>query len=114
MQRNFLVAVHLSRSIRNVAACTACLALAAAGYPALCAAGNTSKGEAERLIAAAASAEASGAHSHAQALLRDAIKADPDDQRAHWQLGQVHVDGKWLTADEAQRKASADPLQVEY
>ncbi len=50
----------------------------------------------------------------ARVLLQNAIKADPDDRLAHWQLGQMQVDGKWIAADEVQRRAAADPLQTEY
>ncbi len=114
MQSSFLAATQGRNSVGTITSFVACLAFAAATRPATCNALDGSKGEAERLISAAASAETSGDHARAQSLLRDAIKADPDSQLAHWQLGQVQIDGKWVAADEAQRQAAADPLQLEY
>jgi hypothetical protein len=82
--------------------------------PAVCVAADGSKAEADRLVTAAASAEVAGDTGRSQALLQDAIKADPDDQLAHWQLGQVQIGDKWVAADQAQRQAAGDPLQLEY
>ena len=41
-------------------------------------------------------------------------RIDPENQLATWQLGQVKVDKQWMAVEEAQRRASADPLQDEY
>jgi hypothetical protein len=48
------------------------------------------------------------------ALLREVVRTAPDDPLAHWQLGQVAVDGKWLAAEQVQRGAARDPRQAEY
>jgi hypothetical protein len=99
------------RSFGPIALYVAWLAFAAPIAPT---ASATSKAEADRLVADAASAEVSGDAARSQTLLQDAIKADPDDQLAHWQLGQVQIGDKWVAAGEAQRQAAADPLQLEY
>jgi Pretoxin HINT domain len=70
--------------------------------------------EAERLVAAAAQAEISGETARHVSLLHDALRSDPNNEIAHWQLGQIQVDGKWLAVEEAQRRVAADPLQSEY
>src|SRR3954454_3080282 len=75
---------------------------------------ESTKSEIERLIAEAARAEISGNISKSSALLHDAIRIDPENQLAHWQLGQVKVEKQWVAVEEAQRRAAADPLQVEY
>src|SRR5215210_7915354 len=75
---------------------------------------ESTKSDVERLVAAAAQAEVRGDISQSFALLHDAIRIDPENQPAHWQLGQVKVDKQWVTVEEAQRRAAADPLQAEY
>ena len=70
--------------------------------------------EAQRLVAAAAQAEIAGDTVRHLTLLNDALQIDPENQAARWQLGQLEVDGNWLTAEELQRRAAADPLQTEY
>jgi hypothetical protein len=47
-------------------------------------------------------------------LLREAVQLEPDKPAARWQLGQIQVDGRWLSVEEAQRQAAADPAQVRY
>jgi pretoxin HINT domain-containing protein len=74
----------------------------------------STKAESERLVAAAAKAEMVGDTSRAFSQLHDAIRIDPENQLAHWQLGEVQIDNKWMTAEEAQRRASVDPRQAEY
>jgi hypothetical protein len=69
---------------------------------------------AERLLRYAGHAEVHGDVARRFALLREAVRLNPDDQRARWQLGQVQVDGEWLAVEEAQRRAAADPLQDDY
>jgi hypothetical protein len=69
---------------------------------------------AERLVAAAQQAEIEGDIAGHFALLRQAVRIDPAYQPARWQLGQVQVDGEWVAVEEAQRRATADPQQVDY
>lgn len=69
---------------------------------------------AKELVAAAAEAEIAGDAAKASTLLQDAIKADPNNQIARWQLGQLRVDGIWMPAEEAQQLAAKDPSQTEY
>ncbi|HEX5470674.1 MAG TPA: polymorphic toxin-type HINT domain-containing protein [Lacipirellulaceae bacterium] len=66
------------------------------------------------LNTAAAQADIAGDVTRSHTLLHEAIQIDPDNQLAHWQLGQLNVDGKWLTVEESQRRAAADPRQAEY
>ena len=75
---------------------------------------QSTKTSVERLVTAAAQAEISGDVSKSLSLLQDAIRIDPENQLVHWQLGQLKVDKQWVTVEEAQRRASADPLQAEY
>jgi tetratricopeptide (TPR) repeat protein len=75
---------------------------------------ESTKTSVERLVTAAAQAEISGDVSKSLSLLQDAIRIDPENQLVRWQLGQVKADKQWVTVDEAQRRASADPLQAEY
>src|SRR5687767_7037832 len=77
-------------------------------------ASETAKAEAERLVATAVQAEISGDIARSFTLLHDAVRVDPDNRVARAQLGEVKVDGKWMTAEEAQRRAAADPLQTQY
>jgi hypothetical protein len=76
--------------------------------------GDAPLAEAKRLVAAAAQAEVTGDIPHSFALLRDAARIDPENELARWQLGQMSLDGKWLTVEEAQHRASIDPRQAEY
>jgi Pretoxin HINT domain len=68
----------------------------------------------EGLVEQAEQAAIDGDMARRFALLREAVRIDPQFQLARWQLGQVQVDGKWLTVEEAQRRTSADPKQDEY
>src|SRR5262245_60676184 len=76
--------------------------------------GEVPSTEAKRLVAAAAQAEMAGDIPRSFALLRDAARIDPDNELARWQLGQMSLDGKWLTVEEAQHRAATDPRQAEY
>jgi hypothetical protein len=69
---------------------------------------------AERLLQYAGQAEVEGDAARQFALLREAVRLNPDNRRAQWQLGQVEVEGEWLSVEEAQRRAAADPLQEDY
>ncbi len=90
------------------------LYVAAIAGPACGNATGPARAEAERLVAAAAQAEIAGDTPRFLTLLNDALRSDPDNKIAHWQLGQVQLDDKWVTVEEAQRRAAADPLQAEY
>jgi hypothetical protein len=82
--------------------------------PRLLGADDTAAKKTQQLVAAAAQAEVAGNAGQALLLLKEAVKNDPENQLARWQLGQVKSDGKWVAAEEAQRRAAADPLQAEY
>ncbi|MEX0611757.1 MAG: polymorphic toxin-type HINT domain-containing protein [Pirellulales bacterium] len=69
---------------------------------------------AERLVEEARQAQIDGDTTHCFALLRQAIRVAPDYELARWQLGQMQVGGEWLSVEEAQRRAAADPRQAEY
>src|SRR3954471_14033079 len=101
---------------RRVLPCLAVMAAASVLFsnPAFAVANEDAKAEAERLIAMAVQAEISGDIGRSFTLLHDAVRVVPDNRVARAQLGDLKVDGKWITAEEAQRRAVADPLQSEY
>jgi len=68
----------------------------------------------DRLINESGSAKSDGNMALAYALLHDVVRIAPDNSQARWQLGQVKVQGEWLTIEEAQRRAAADPRQAKY
>lgn len=70
--------------------------------------------ESERLVAAAVQAEVAGDVGQYLTLLQAAIRSDPNNKVARWQLGQVQVGRDWIPAEEAQRRSANDPLQAEY
>ena len=41
-------------------------------------------------------------------------KKSPEDAATHWQLGQVWIDSRWMTPDQAQKAASKDKRLAEY
>jgi hypothetical protein len=67
-----------------------------------------------RLIEEAGQARSEGDVRLANMLLRDAISIDPDNVKAHWQLGNVKVGEEWLSIEESQSRAAADPRQAKY
>ncbi len=69
---------------------------------------------ADRLIDEAGQAKTEGNAALAYALLHEAVRIAPDNSLARWQLGQVNVAGDWLSIEEAQRRAEADPRQARY
>jgi hypothetical protein len=75
---------------------------------------TTTRTSADQLIAAAAQAEIAGDNSRSTALLQELIRKYPENSLAHARLGQIKLDGKWVTLEEAQQRASADPKQIEY
>src|SRR3954467_2257841 len=94
--------------------CYGCVALGAILTASSALADASAKVDADRLIAAAAEAEAAGDGIKALSLLNDAVRGDPDNQLARWQLGQVKTGGKWISAEEVQRRAAASPIQSDY
>jgi len=68
----------------------------------------------ERLVAAARQAEIDDDVAGHFALLRQAVRIDPNYQLARWQLGQVQANDEWIAVEEAQRRAAADPQQQDY
>jgi tetratricopeptide (TPR) repeat protein len=75
---------------------------------------ESTKSQVGALLTEAAQAEAKGDAAKARELLQDAVRTDPENEVAHWQLGQIKVDKQWTTVEQAQRRAAADPLQAEY
>src|SRR5690348_251978 len=69
---------------------------------------------AEQLIGEAARAKADGRPARAYSLLHQVVRVAPENSLARWQLGQVKVDGEWLSVEEAERRAEADPRQAKY
>jgi hypothetical protein len=68
----------------------------------------------DRLIDEAGQSKSDGNAAMAYALLREAVRVAPDNSLVRWQLGQVKVGDEWLSIEEAQRRAAADPRQVKY
>src|SRR3954464_15648832 len=89
-------------------------AIGALAGPSFGATADSTKADVEKLIGAAAQAEQSGNAAKSLGLLHDAIRIDPENRVARWQLGQIKVDNQWVAIEEAQRRAAADPLQAEY
>jgi Pretoxin HINT domain len=67
-----------------------------------------------QLIEAAGRAKADGRPALAYSLLHKVVRIAPDNSLARWQLGQVKVDREWLSVEEAQRRAEADPRLAKY
>ncbi|HEX4415056.1 MAG TPA: polymorphic toxin-type HINT domain-containing protein [Lacipirellulaceae bacterium] len=101
-------------SFPRFAICLAVWCVAALSAANVCVAVDTSKSESDRLVREAASAEVNGDPARAQQILESAVKADPDGELAHWQLGQVQQAGKWMSVRQAQQRATTDPRQTEY
>jgi hypothetical protein len=68
----------------------------------------------ERLVRVASQAKTAGDEARSFALLREAVRVAPDFGPARAQLGQIKVDDKWITIEESQRRAAADPRQAAY
>ncbi len=69
---------------------------------------------AEKLIDEAGGAKADGRTATAYALLHRVVRIEPDNSLARWQLGQVKINDEWLSVEEAQRRAEADPRLAKY
>ncbi len=105
---------HLSRS-RNCAAFVATILMTTV-LSGLAAAHNQIVGSrtSDQFIDDASRAKTNGQPALAYALLHQAVRIAPDNSLARWQLGQMKVDGEWLSIEEAQRRAEADPRQAKY
>lgn len=68
----------------------------------------------DRLVDEAGQAKTDGNSALAYALLREVVDISPENSLARWQLGQVKVGDEWLSIEEAERRAAADPLQAKY
>lgn len=68
----------------------------------------------DRLVQEALSAEAAGDVTRRGELLEQAVKADPQYAQAHWHRGEILVDGRWSTIEEATKRATADGKTFEY
>jgi pretoxin HINT domain-containing protein len=69
---------------------------------------------AQQLVEEADRAATAGDEARRFALLRAALRVEPEYRLARWQLGQVEVDGEWLAVEELQRRAAANPKQEDY
>lgn len=65
-------------------------------------------------VSAALLAEVVGDRDGRTRLLSDAIKKCPESSLAHWYAGEVRRDGRWVSLEEAERQAAADPRLTEY
>ena len=69
---------------------------------------------AARLVHQAQAAEIAGDVKLRAALLDEAVSLDPKYAAAHWQRGEVLLDGQWLSIAAAEKKLSTSPDLVEY
>ena len=69
---------------------------------------------AAKLVQAALESELDGHNAQREALLRRALEQSPDAAAAHWQLGQVRVQGRWQSPAEVVEAARHDPRLTEY
>jgi hypothetical protein len=68
----------------------------------------------DRILDESGQARAEGNLGLAYALLHDAVRIAPNHAQARWQLGQVKIGDEWLSIEESQRRAAADPRQAKY
>ena len=88
-----------------------CLSLIVLARVAAAAAGPSER--AAELLNQAIVAGLAGEADQKDALLAEALDAAPDFAPARWQAGQVRYLDEWLPVAEAQRRAAADPRQLE-
>ena len=69
---------------------------------------------AQDLVQAALQAEVSGRAEERDVLLGQAVSKDPSYAPARWHSGYVSADGQWISVEEVQRRAAADPRLAEY
>jgi hypothetical protein len=87
--------------------CAAC-ALAAVASP------QTTGSRSDQLVDQALQLKLPSDSAQRRELLNEAVKADPDNQRARWQLGQVQRDGKWIDYKSVPNELSTDDAIREY
>src|SRR5262245_59278013 len=56
----------------------------------------------ERLVAEARQAEMKGDAAEQFSLLREAVRAEPDNEQARWQLGEIKVGNEWIAVEDSQ------------
>jgi hypothetical protein len=66
------------------------------------------------LVQAALEKELAGDNATRSTLLRQAVEESPDNPAAHWQCGEVRVQGKWQSIDEAEKAAHFDKRLADY
>jgi hypothetical protein len=101
-------------AVAVVSKCFLVAIVVAFGSQSISATVDAAKAKAEQLVSAAVQAEVNGDSARSFALLHDALRADPENKLAHWQLGEIKINNQWVAAEETQRRATADPLQAEY
>jgi hypothetical protein len=72
------------------------------------------KSPAHELVGNALFGELAGDNEVRDAYLRDALKRDPASTAARWHSGQVSVDGRWLSIDDAVERSDDKELLHEY
>src|SRR5689334_17410795 len=70
--------------------------------------------EISTLVLRALEAGIAGNNERRMLLLEQALKASPDHGLAHWQLGHVLHEGKWLPAEEAAVATARDERYVQH
>jgi len=75
---------------------------------------NGTASEAEALVKKALQAEADDDLKSRDEYLAQAVAADPDYAPAHWQMGEVLIDGKWRAVDSAAAISSMSAKFREY
>jgi Pretoxin HINT domain len=70
--------------------------------------------KARQEIRAALRSEVSGASAARNEHLASAARYAPDLPEANWQLGRIHVGGKWLEVAAAEQRSAGDPQLAEY
>ena len=72
------------------------------------------KEAADGLVQSALKAEAQADLARRRELLNAALEADPNNAAAHWQMGHVLYQGKWVSIDEGAAEAGRDKALADY
>jgi tetratricopeptide (TPR) repeat protein len=70
--------------------------------------------QAAQLVHSALVAEANGKPDQRTDLLKQALATAPDFAPAHWQLGEIHTDGGWISVDDAAKQDAHSAKLDEY
>jgi hypothetical protein len=62
----------------------------------------------QNLVQCALESEAAGKNDLRAECLQQALQESPQDAPTHWQLGQVWVNGRWMTQEQAGKAAGGD------